>query len=128
MPRTRITTAPWVYGILAFCMAFCALGAALMSAGEGGWEFWGTVMLLVLFSLALLAAASTRIENNGEMVTIVDNFKKTEVLKASVKKVSWQKGARAHLKLADGSFVKLPATGRNEQGVANSVRSWLVRP
>ena len=128
MPQTRITTASWVYGVLAFCVAFCALGVALLNAGERSWEFWGTAMLLVLFSLALLAATLQKIENNGEFITIVENFKKIDVLKTSIVNVSWVKGAGAHLKLANGTFVKLPATGRNDQGVVNSVRSWLVRP
>ncbi|MCP5304388.1 MAG: hypothetical protein H6953_02985 [Chromatiaceae bacterium] len=99
-----------------------------MSAGERGWEFWGTVMLLVFLSLALLAAALTKIEDNGEFVTIVENFKKTDVPKSSIENVSWEKGAGAHLQLANGKFVKLPTTGRSDQGIANSVRSWLVRP
>ncbi len=128
MSKTRITTAPWVYGVLAFCMAFCTLGVALLNAGERGWEFWGTVMLLVLFSLSLLAAAMTKIENNGEFVMIVENFKRIDILKTLIENVSWEKGAGAHLKLASGKLVKLPATGRNDQGVTNSVRSWLVRP
>ena len=128
MSRARITTAPWVYGVLAFFVAFCALGVALLSAGERGWEFWGTAILLVFFSLALLAAALTKIENNGEFVTIVENFKKTDVPKTSIEKVSWEKGVGAYLKLGNGKFVHLPATGRSDQGIANSVRSWLVRP
>jgi hypothetical protein len=126
--RSRIKTAPWVYAVLVISAAFCTLGIALLSEGDNGWVFWGTVMLLVLCSIALLVASFTKIENNGEFVTIVDNLKKTQIQKNSIEKVSWEKGIGSSIQLVNGQFVKLPATGRDEQGVVNSVRSWLNRP
>lgn len=125
MSRARITTSPWVYTVLVLIVAFCALGIASMSAGERGWEFWATVTFLVFCLIALLAAGFTKIENNGEFVIIVANFRKKQIPKANIEKVSWEKGVGSNLDLVNGTFVKLPATGRNEQGVANSVRSWL---
>jgi hypothetical protein len=125
MSRTRITTAPWVYAVLAFSVLFCMLGIALMSTGEWGWEFWGTVVFLVLCVIALLVAGFTKIENKGEFVIIVDNLRKTQIPKISIVKVSYEKGVGSYLTLVNGVFVKLPVTGRNDQGVVNSVRSWL---
>ena len=128
MSRTRITTAPWIYAVLAFFVSFCALGIALMIDGEQGWELWGTVMILVLCLFALLVAGFTKIENDGQFVIIVDNLKKTKIPKTSIEKVSWEKGSGSFLKLVNGTFVKLPTTGRGEQGVVNCVRSWLNQP
>jgi hypothetical protein len=128
MSRKRIRTAPWVYAVLAFFAAFCTLGIAFMSAAERGWEFLGAVVFLVLCLIALLVAVFTKIENNDQFVTIVSNLTKVEIPKTSIEKVTWEKGVGSFLKLVNGAFVKLPATGRNEQGVANSVRSWLSLP
>ena len=125
MSRNRITTAYWIYGLLALSVAFLASGIVILSTEELSWEFWGTLIILVLCITALLAAIFTRIENNGEFITIVNNFRKNEVAKMSVKGVSWERGGGAYLKLSNGTFVNLPVTGRNEQGVANRVRSWL---
>ena len=83
---------------------------------------------MVLMSLiALLEAFFAKVESDGDIVRIVHNFRKLEIQKTSIEKVSWEKGSGSFLKLTDGTFVKLPVTGRNEQGVANSVRSWIGR-
>lgn len=128
MTRTRITTAPWIYAALAFSIALCVSGIVMLSIEEADWEFYGLVALLVLFSVALLEAAFKKIENIGETIEIVENFKKEKIPKSAIQKVSWEKGSGSFLKLANGDFVKLPITGRNEQGVVNSIRSWLSQP
>jgi hypothetical protein len=128
MTISRIRTAPWVYAVLIIITAFCASGVALMSAGELGWEFWGTVIILVICLIALIDALFTKIENNGEFLVIVYNFKKQQIRKANIKKVLWEKGVSSSMELVNGTFVKLPVTGRSEQGVVNSVRSWLNKP
>ena len=128
MSRTRITTAPWIYGVLAFGVAICTFGIAILSFGEPGWEIWGLVALLIIFSVALFESGFKKIEVDGEVIRIVENFRKKEIPKSVIEKVSWEKGTGSFVKLTNGTFVKLPITGRNEQGVANSVRSWLNRP
>jgi hypothetical protein len=110
---------------MVFSAAFCTLGISLMITDERSWEFWGTVVLLAFFLVVLLAAVTSKVENSGEFVTIVDNFKKTKIPKISIERVSREKGVGVYLKLNNGQFVKLPALGRNEQSVVNSVRSWL---
>ncbi len=106
--------------------ALCATGVVTLS-DDTGWELWGLVGMLVMFLVGLLEAVFTRIETDGEIIRIVANFRTTEIQKSTVEKVSWEKGGGSFLKLKDGTFVKLPVTGRNEQGVANSVRSWVGR-
>ena len=123
--RNCITTAYWVYGALTVAVAVFATGVVVLSAEEPYWEFWGVLILLVICMMALMSAFFTKVENNGECITIVNNFRKMEVPKRSIDRVSWEKGGGSYLKLSNGTFVKLPITGRNEQGVANRVRSWL---
>ncbi|MCB1801541.1 MAG: hypothetical protein KDI82_07640 [Gammaproteobacteria bacterium] len=126
MPRTRIKTAPWVSALLTFFVAFSAFGVALLSEVEDrNWVFWGMVLLLVLFVIALLAAALTAIINDGDAIRLVSNFRSTRIPKATIDSVAWQAGTGSFLMLKDGTRVRLPVTGRNEQGVVNSVRSWL---
>lgn len=126
MPRTRITTAPWVYIALTFCATLCASGAVVLS-NDPGWEFWVLLGMVLMSLIALLEAFFAKVESDGDIVRIVHNFRKLEIQKTSIEKVSWEKGSGSFLKLTDGTFVKLPVTGRNEQGVANSVRSWIGR-
>jgi hypothetical protein len=125
MSRNCITTAYWVYAALTIAVALFATGVVLLSADELYWEFWGTLTLLVICIMALMSAFFTKVENTGDCITIVNNFRKVEVPKRSIDRVSWEKGGGSCLKLSNGTFVKLPITGRNEQGVANRVRSWL---
>lgn len=83
--------------------------------------------MLLLFSVALLEAAFRKIENDGEFVKVVANFRQARIPKSAIENVSWEKGVGSFLSLTKGRVVKLPVTGRNEQGVANSVRSWLSK-
>lgn len=127
MPQTRVKTAPWIFGLLAFCVAFSAFGVAVLSAGAQDAVFWGLVVLLVLFALALLAAALSRVEDGGDVIRIVSGLRKTTIAKTAIEKAAWEKGSGVFLGLNDGSVVKLPALGRDAQRVVNTLRSWLRR-
>ena len=105
---------------------FCASGVIFLS-NDPGWEFWALLGMVLMSLIALLEAFFAKVESDGDIVRIVHNFRKLEIQKTSIEKVSWEKGSGSFLKLTDGTFVKLPVTGRNEQGVANSVRSWIGR-
>lgn len=123
--RKRLSTAPWIFGLLAFGVACCALGIALLNANDTSWVTWSLVALLFVFVAALLEAGFKRIEDRGDSILIVENFRQQYIAKKSVRRVSWEKGVGSYLELDDGTVTRLPTTGRNEQGVTNSIRSWL---
>lgn len=125
MSNRRITTAPWVYGVLAFCVAACAFGVAVSSVQQG-WLFWGLVVLLIVLLFALLDAATKRVESRCSTLHIVSRFRRTVIPKASVESLSAGGAAGFTLRLFDGRVVRLPWLGRDPQGVVERVRSWLM--
>jgi hypothetical protein len=128
MAQTKITTAPWVYFILLTCAMLSGSGMFALGYDKLGWEFWGLVILLVLFLISLLSAMLTKIENQTDVIKLVSNFRYKEIQKVNIKRVLWTKGSGSFLILNDRSYLRLPITGRNEQSVTNCVRSWLDKP
>jgi amino acid transporter len=125
MPRTDISTAPWIYATLAISILFTLTGIAVLSKSQADWVLWGLVILLLLLILAVIDAAYTKIEAKDGIIVIRCHFHKMKISISSVEKVTWERSSGSFLTLTDGCMVKLPTTGRNEQGIVNSVRSWI---
>lgn len=125
--RTCIRTAAWVYALLALGLTLSTAGALATGDGESGWLPWGLGVLAVSVLVGILDAATTRIRLHGDAIEWTSGFRKTSVPRDSIQGVSWESGSGATVTLSDGRRFRLPETGHDAQGVANSVRGWLKR-
>jgi hypothetical protein len=117
--------APWV--IVSTCLAagLCLTGAlTLRPPPAPAWLAWTIRALASLALVAVLDAACSRIVLDPEELQIRGllqrrRFAREEFLRARLD------GGSVFLERRGGGWLKLPDTGRNGQGVFNSVRAWL---
>ena len=102
------------------------IGTYLEYASSGlTWVSMGLAALSIGAIAAVAETLTTKIVLSESELQIRKWFRKTSVERATIKKVTWNKGVGASIQRKDGSWQKIPEVGRNSQSLCNSVRAWL---
>jgi hypothetical protein len=123
--RTTIRPARWLYVIIAIGELIATLGAVVIFLQQGlSWLTIALALTAVLFSLGFVDLAVSRIDLTPDALQITELHRRRAVAKNDITQVK-SEGGSVFLQLQNGSWFKLPDTGFNSLGIANTVRAWL---
>lgn len=123
--RTTIRPAPWLYVVIAIGELIATVGAVVIFLQQGlSWLTIALACLAIFFSLGFIDLAVSRIDLTPDALQITELHRRRAVAKNDITLVKFEGGA-VFLQLQNGSWFKLPDTGWNSLGVANTVRAWL---
>jgi hypothetical protein len=91
----------------------------------------GVLILLAIGVFGIIGVADaliSRIILGDDSIQIISLFRKRAIPRAEIISVTWQAGYGVIVKLREGGWIKIPNTGHNIQGQANTFRAWLNRP
>jgi hypothetical protein len=88
----------------------------------------GLIAIGVFGIIAVADALRSRIVLDDDSIQIISLFRKRAIPRADILSVTWAAGYGVIVKLQGGGRVKIPSTGHNIQGQANTFRAWLNRP
>jgi hypothetical protein len=123
--QTTFRPAVWLYPILAVGELIC-LGAAVGAylSGSAPWEIAVAVLLSLFFSAGIIDLAVSRIVLEKDAMRITELRRRVAVPKRDIVSAKVD-GGLVVLQLQDGSWFKVPSTGRNVLAMNNSIRAWL---
>lgn len=113
---TLVTLALFIAG---FVFSFRVHGVSLMSVIFASF--------CVIGLLAILEVALVRVALRDDAAELVTLRRSRTIPRETIASVSRAPGSGVYLKLTDGTWVKLPQTGHNILGLANSISAWLRR-
>lgn len=120
-------TPAWFRSLLGFLCVGTLLGTVVLYRTQGlSASTVGLAGFALLAVLGLADALVTRVEVDEEGLTRVAGFRRQEIPRTDIDRVTWESGTGVSVHLTNGSWVKLPDVG-NSQARANSLRSWLKR-
>ena len=117
--------AGWLYAILAVGELICmgaAVGAYL--SGRAPWEIGIAILLTLFFTAGLIDLAISRIVLEKDAMRITELHRRVAVPKRDIAS-SKVDGGIVVLQMQDGSWFKVPGTGRNVLAMNNSIRAWI---
>lgn len=123
--QTTFRPAGWLYAILAvgeFVCTGAAVGAYL--SGRAPWEIGVAVLFTLFFTAGLVDLAVSRIVLEKDAMRITELHRRVEVPKRDVVSAKVD-GGIVVLQMQDGSWFKVPSTGRNVLAMNNSIRAWI---
>ena len=123
--QTTFRAAGWLYVIVAVGELICmgaAIGAYL--SGRATWEIGVAVMLTLFFTAGLVDLAISRIVLEKDAMRITQLHRHVAVPKRDIASAKID-GGMVVLQMQDGSWFKVPGTGRNVLAMNNSIRAWL---
>jgi hypothetical protein len=123
--QTTFRAAVWLYPILAIGELIC-LGAAIGAylSGRAPWEIAVAILLSLFFTAGIIDLAISRIVLEKDAMRITELRRRVAVPKRDIVSAKVD-GGMVVLQLQDGSWFKVPSTGRNVLAMNNSIRAWL---
>lgn len=123
--QTTFRPAGWLYAIVAVGEFVCmgaAIGAYL--SGRAPWEIGVAILLTLFFTAGLIDLAISRIVLEKDAMRITELHRRVSVPKRDIVSAKVD-GGMVVLQMQDGSWFKVPGTGRNALAMNNSIRAWL---
>jgi hypothetical protein len=123
--QTTFRSASWLYAILAVGELVC-LGAAVGAylSGRAPWEIGVAILLALFFTVGIIDLVISRIVLEKDAMRITEVHRRVAVPKRDIVS-SKVDGGMVVLQMQDGSWFKVPSTGRNVLAMNNSIRAWL---
>ena len=123
--QTTFRAAAWLYPILAIGELIC-LGAAIGAylSGRAPWEIAVAILLSLFFTAGIIDLAVSRIVLDKDAMRITELLRREAVPKRDIVSAKVD-GGLVVLQMRDGSWFKVPGTGRNVLSMNNSIRAWL---
>ena len=130
MPRRDVFPyAPLVKGLIGVGAAICVWGLLSEYSMEPTKRrilpLYGFGILVVFCMVALAQVIRGRIELRADEIRVVELLGHKSYPRAAVVAARWEKGGPVSLQLRDGTWAKLPDTGRANTKVAGAIRAWL---
>ena len=88
-------------------------------------RFIGFLVCSVIGAIGTGEVFRGRIELRDDDIRVVTLFGRKIYPRTTVIDARWEKGAPVSLKLVDGAWARLPATGHASTKVAGAIRAWL---
>jgi hypothetical protein len=124
--RTLFRVVPWVRNSILVIASGSIVAAAFCYSHEGlTWICAFFIGFSVLCVAGVVESFIMYIRLEETRISFRENFRKTEIPKGDIEKVTWEAGCGVSLLLSDGTWAKVPDLGQNSQGLTNSIRSWL---
>ena len=123
--QTTFRSAAWLYPFLAAGELTClggAIGAYL--SGRPPWQVAVATALSLFFTAAIIDLAISRIVLEKDAMRITELHRRVAVPKRDIVSAKVDGGV-VFLQMQDGSWLKVPSTGRNVLAMCNSIRAWL---
>ena len=123
--QTTFRPAGWLYAILAvgeLISTGAAIGAYL--SGRAAWEIAIAVFISLFFTAGIVDFAVSRIVLEKDAMRITELHRRVAVPKRDIASAKVD-GGIVVLQLQDGSWFKVPSTGRNVLAMNNSIRAWI---
>jgi len=123
--QTTFRPAAWLYAILAVG-ELISIGAviALYLSGRAAWEIAIAILISLFFTAGIVDLAISRIELAKDELQLTELHRRVAVPKRDVASVKVDGGVVV-LQMRDGSWFKLPGTGRNTLAMRNSIHAWI---
>jgi hypothetical protein len=123
--QTTFRPAGWLYAILAVGELIC-LGAAIGAylSGRAWWEIGVATLLALFFSAGIVDFAVSSIVLEKDAMRVTELVRRVAVPKRDIVSAKVD-GGLVVLQMRDGSWFKVPSTGRNVLAMNNSIRAWL---
>ena len=123
--KTTFRPAGWLYAILSVGELIC-LGAAVGAylSGRAPWEIGVAILFTLFFTAGIIDLAISRIVLEKDAMRITELHRRVTVPKRDIAS-SKVDGGIVVLQMQDGSWFKVPSTGRNTLAMTNSIRAWL---
>ena len=116
------------YAILAASTILSATAwVVLRWLGAGRLLTIGAAVFTAFFALGLLDLIVSRIELGPDALRIIELHRRRSIPRADIVSAKAE-GGSVFLQLRNGSWFKLPDTGRSGTGVLNTVRAWMGAP
>ena len=96
---------------------------------RSGWSFTtiGFAVMTMIGALGFVELGTTRVILADDFIDMGPIWKRRQLSRDEIKRVTWAKGAGVALELNSGGWVKVPELGFNSQGLTNTIRAWLKR-
>ena len=91
-------------------------------------EVWLSLFFLAFGLLLVITCFEMFFSNlqlSNESLKLQSNFRKTNISRDEILKVSWEKGCGAYIKLNNGKTIIIPNFNSSPIGLSNTIRSWL---
>jgi len=124
--KQEFRTPRWLQLFLAAAAAGAGAAAVVWVYFYGTGRAWLPIAALLMLTAAAMESATTCVTLGRRTIVILQNFRRTEILREDIDSVTWAAGTGVSLKLKSGAWVKLPDVG-NSQSRANSIRAWIRR-
>jgi len=123
--KTTFRPAGWLYAILSVGELIC-LGAAVGAylSGRAPWEIGVAILFTLFFTAGIIDLAISRIVLEKDAMRITELHRRVTVPKRDIAS-SKVDGGIVVLQMQDGSWFKVPSTGRNTLAMNNSIRAWI---
>ena len=123
--KTTFRPAGWLYAILSVGELIC-LGAAVGAylSGRAPWEIGVAILFTLFFTAGIIDLAISRIVLEKDAMRITELHRRVAVPKRDIVS-SKVDGGIVVLQMHDGSWFKVPSTGRNVLAMNNSIRAWI---
>ena len=123
--QTTFRAAAWLYPILGIGELIC-LGAAIGGylSGREPWEIAVAILLSLFFTAGIIDLAISRIVLEKDAMRITELRRRVAVPKRDIVSAKVD-GGLVVLQMKDGSWFKVPSTGRNVLAMNNSIRAWI---
>ena len=108
---------------LIFCLAALYAGSYFREQSD----FWLMLFSVSFGVLASLETWTTHIYLGEHSIQVCSNFKRTEIRREEISKVTWESGSSVSIQLQDGDWVQMPEMFQNSQGLSKSLRAWVLR-
>jgi hypothetical protein len=123
--RTTIRPAVWLYVVIAIGELIATTGAVVIFIQQG--LTWLTIALAatsLFFVLGFLDLAVSRIDLTPDALQVTELLGRQSIAKNDITLVKSENGS-VFLQLQNGRWFKLPGTGLDSLGIANTLRAWL---
>jgi len=123
--QTTFRSSPWLYPFVAAGELICLGGGiAAYSSGRPAWEVAVAIALSLFFTVAIIDLAISRIVLENDAMRITELHRRVAVAKRDIVSAKVD-GGMVVLQMTDGSWFKVPSTGRNVLAMCNSIRAWI---
>ena len=123
--QTTFRAAGWLYGILAAGDLICTAAAVgAWVSGRAPWEIAVAILLSLFFTVGIVDLAISQIVLEKDAMRIIELHRRVSVPKRDIVS-SKVDGGMVVLQMQDGSWFKVPSTGKNVLAMNNSIRAWI---
>ena len=91
------------------------------------WEAFASYFCVAIGIGGLLEIYQTRTTIYQSHIEIIHSFKRSQIMKNEIEKVTWEKCCSASVLLKNGEWISVPAYGITNQGMCNTLRAWLKK-